>query len=65
MARRVTEWLEGLAGRGVTVLLGDPGRNFLPRERLTPLTRYRVPVNRDLEDREVRDTAVWRFKQGI
>jgi predicted nicotinamide N-methyase len=62
MAGRVTEWLAGLAGQGVTVLIGDPGRNFLPRERLEPLARYRVPVSRELEDSEVRDTAVWRFR---
>ncbi|MFP3944933.1 MAG: class I SAM-dependent methyltransferase [Alphaproteobacteria bacterium] len=63
MARRVTEWLSALAGQGVTVLIGDPGRNFLPRARLETLARYRVPVSRDLEDREVRDTAVWRFRR--
>lgn len=62
MADRVTEWLERLAGQGATVLLGDPGRNFLPREKLESLARYRVPVSRELEDREVRDTTVWRFR---
>ena len=34
----------GLAGRGATVLIGDPGRSYLPRERLEALATYEVPV---------------------
>jgi len=62
LAGRVTEWLAGLVALGVRVLIGDPGRNFLPRDRLEPLASYQIPVSRDLEDREVRDTTVWRFR---
>jgi predicted nicotinamide N-methyase len=58
MAGRVTAWLCGLAGRGTLVLLGDPGRAYLPGG-LHERARYNVPTSRDLEDRESRDTVVW------
>ena len=61
MATRVTDWLESLARRGALVLIGDPGRSYLARERLEPIAQYEVPVTRDLEDSEVKKTSVWRF----
>ncbi|MFN7243408.1 MAG: class I SAM-dependent methyltransferase, partial [Dietzia cercidiphylli] len=42
-----------------TVLLADPGRAYLPREGLEPIARFRVPVSRDLEDREERETTIY------
>ena len=64
LAARVTAWLEALAARGATVLIGDPGRAYLPRERLDPLASYQVPVTRALEDAEIKATSVWRFRAG-
>lgn len=61
-ARRTGAWLENLVARGATVLIGDPGRAFLPRERLQRLAGYTVPVTRDLEDRDVRQARVWRYR---
>lgn len=61
-ARRVAEWLEHLARSGATVLIGDPGRSYLPKERLERLAEYRVPVTRSLEDAEIKVSAVWRFR---
>ena len=60
MGARVTEWLLALAARGRTVLLGDPGRSYLAKDRLERLAEYAVPTTRALEDTEVRRTAVWR-----
>lgn len=60
MTARVWPWLRAAAGRGAVVLLADPGRAYLPREGLVPLTRFRVPVSRDVEDREERETTVYR-----
>jgi predicted nicotinamide N-methyase len=34
MADRVIPWLRALAGSGVTVLMGDPGRAYLPAQGL-------------------------------
>ena len=63
-ARLIGDWLEESARRGTRVLIGDPGRSFLPRERLEKLAEYTVPVTRDLEDREVRQAKVWSFKNA-
>lgn len=61
-AAKIGAWLEGLARRGATVLIGDPGRTFMPKDRLDALARYDTPVTRDLEDLDVRMARVWRFK---
>jgi predicted nicotinamide N-methyase len=58
-ADRVTAWLRGLAGRGRRVLLGDPGRAYLPAEGLDLRARYVVPTSFELEDREIREGTVW------
>lgn len=61
LAGRVADWLGGLHAAGATVLIGDPGRAYLPKERLETLATYEVPVMRSLEDAEVKRTSVWRF----
>lgn len=61
IAARVTDWLGGLHTRGATVLLGDPGRTYLPRDRLGIVASYEVPVSRSLEDAEIKRSQVWRF----
>lgn len=60
-AERLTPWFSRLSERGTTVLVGDPGRSYLPRHRLEKLAEYEVPVTRALEDAEVKRTTVWRF----
>jgi predicted nicotinamide N-methyase len=62
MAAAVTGWLARLAARGARVLIGDPGRFYLARERLERVAHYAVPVTRELEDCEIKDTGVYRFK---
>lgn len=54
-------WFTALADDGKLVLVGDPGRSYLPKERLEKLAVYEVPVTRALEDSEVKKTTVWRF----
>jgi predicted nicotinamide N-methyase len=62
IAARMTEWLLALQLRGATVLVGDPGRSYLPKDRLEELACYRVPVTRALEDTEIKVSRVWRFR---
>ena len=62
MARQVIDWLWELNDTGLTVLIGDPGRTYLARDRLESIATYRVPVSRDLEDSEIKKSSVWRFK---
>ena len=64
LAERLTHWLRDAAGRGATVLLGDPGRAYLPKEGLAALARYAVPTPLDLEDRILREGVVWRLAPG-
>jgi len=58
-AERAFAFLSEQAVRGATVLIGDPGRSYLPKDKLRKLTEYKVPVTRDLEDAEIKNTAVW------
>jgi predicted nicotinamide N-methyase len=61
MAERVTDWLESLAAKGTRVLIGDPGRTYLARDRLEAIAEYNIPVTRELEDMEIKRTQVWAF----
>lgn len=61
MAEKVIAWFRALAGRGVAVLMGDPGRAYLPQSGLLELARYWVPTSLELEDRTERETIVWRL----
>ncbi len=63
LAARVTEWLFALSRRGATILIGDPGRSYLPKDRLENLAVYEVPVTRTLEDSDIKRSGVWRFRQ--
>jgi predicted nicotinamide N-methyase len=58
-AERLLPWLAALKQRGGRVLVGDPGRAYLPKSGLTRLAQYEVPVTRALEDAEVKRTTVW------
>ncbi len=61
VASRCYQWLLNAHEKGVDVLIGDPGRSYLPREKLKQVAEYSVPVSRDLEDMEIKRTAVWRL----
>ena len=47
------------------ILIGDPGRSYLPKELLMSVAQYQVPVSRDLEDSEIKKTSVWRFLSAL
>ncbi|MDB5442564.1 MAG: ribosomal protein methyltransferase [Phenylobacterium sp.] len=59
LAARVMAWLAAAKAAGATVLIGDPGRSYFPRHGLTKLAEYQVQTTRELEDIEVKKTAVW------
>jgi predicted nicotinamide N-methyase len=50
LAARVTPWLRRARDRGIDVLLGDPGRRYLPTSELIELAAYDVRTTTDLED---------------
>ncbi|HEX6498705.1 MAG TPA: 50S ribosomal protein L11 methyltransferase [Micromonosporaceae bacterium] len=64
MASRVLDFLDRARRRGVDVLVGDPGRAYLPRERFAPVAVYDVPVSRALESADSKRTTVWRLAHG-
>jgi predicted nicotinamide N-methyase len=61
LAERLLAWLGDCVGAGATVLLGDPGRSYFPKSGVTKLATWHVQTTRDLEDREIRETGVYRF----
>jgi predicted nicotinamide N-methyase len=61
MTGRVLPFLERAGDGGSVVLLGDPGRAYLPRERLEELTVYDVP---DAAGGGPRRATVWRWSQA-
>ena len=61
LADRVMAWLTAARAAGARVLIGDPGRSYFPRSGLVKLAEYRVPTTRELEDAEVKRTAVWKI----
>lgn len=61
MAARVTDWLDALSQRGAIVLIGDPERMYLAKNRLEPLAEYTIPVSRDLENSDTKLGKVWKF----
>ena len=61
LAERLLAWLKDRAHRGAMVLLGDPGRSYFPKGGIEKLQGYQVQTTRDLEDREIRDTGVYRL----
>lgn len=62
LAAAVMKWFETLRDRGAKVLIGDPGRSYLPQDRLVSLATYRVPVTRELEDAEIKVSHVWALR---
>src|SRR5689334_1465681 len=49
MTAAVIPWLRARVAAGARVLLGDPGRAYLPSEGLVELRRMRVPLVDDVE----------------
>ena len=60
MAGRVEVWLKALSAAGKLVLMGDPGRTYLPRDGLERVTGYAVKTTREIEDTDLRNAVVWR-----
>lgn len=63
MAEAVFAWLRRNAAAGKSVLLGDPGRSYLPVHGLQEVARYDIPTSLQLENRGMKETVVWRVLQ--
>ena len=61
MTRHIMPWLQAMA-REAEVILADPGRNYRPADGMRALATYDVPTSRELEDREMRRTVLYRIE---
>jgi predicted nicotinamide N-methyase len=61
MANDLVEWLRAAHRAGMRVLLGDPGRKYLPPD-LVRLASYQVRTTREIEDSEVKESGVFTFE---
>jgi predicted nicotinamide N-methyase len=61
MAGRVLPFLRRAASRGALVLVGDPGRAYLPTDRVVRQKSYEVPVEEALESVPIRTTTIWQI----
>ena len=61
LAERLLCWLNDCARHGADVLVGDPGRAYFPSTSVSRLATYKVHTTRELEDREIRETSVYRL----
>jgi len=58
LAARALAYCQRAAAFGATVLVGDIGRKFLPRELMLELAAYDVPVIADLESTAIKKALV-------
>jgi predicted nicotinamide N-methyase len=58
MTERVLPFLADARAAGAEVLIGDPGRPYLPAARLVAVARHQVP---ETEGPGTRLTTVWRL----
>ena len=62
LAARVLPWLHRARDRGIDVLVGDPGRRYLPTDDLVELAVYDVRTTTELEDMELKRGRVYALR---
>jgi predicted nicotinamide N-methyase len=62
LAERVMPWLRAAGERGVDVLVGDPGRRYLPTRELVEVACYDVRTTTELEDLDRKQARVYRLR---
>ncbi|MGZ9160522.1 MAG: class I SAM-dependent methyltransferase [Candidatus Limnocylindrales bacterium] len=62
LAERVLPWLQRVRDRRIDVVVGDPGRRFLPVDALVEVATYGVRTTTDLEDLALTRAWVYRLR---
>ncbi len=62
LADRVLPWLRRASDQGIDVLVGDPGRRYLPTNQLLELAAYDVRTTTELEDLELKQGRVYALR---
>ena len=63
-AARVTPWLRRASDAGLDVLIGDPGRRYLPVAELVKVAAYDVRTTTELEDLDLKRGTVYRLRSA-
>ena len=64
LAERATAWLRRARAAGIEVVLGDPGRRYLPLESVVELASYDVRTTTVLEDLEHKQGHVFSLRDA-
>jgi len=62
LAERVQPWLRRVRAAGIDVLIGDPGRRYLPTDDLDELAEYEIRTTTELEDLDRKRAWVYRLR---
>jgi predicted nicotinamide N-methyase len=62
LAGRILPWLHRARDRGIDILVGDPGRRYLPSDELVELASYDVRTTTELEDLERKHGRVYALR---
>jgi predicted nicotinamide N-methyase len=62
LAERALPWLRSARDRGIDVIVGDPGRRYLPTDALDELACYDVRTTTELEDLELKQGRVYALR---
>lgn len=62
-AAQVGRWLANAQARGIEVLIGDPGRRYLPMRDLLEVASYEVRTTTELEDLARKGAGVYAFRR--
>jgi predicted nicotinamide N-methyase len=62
LAERLLPWLRRAQASGIDVLIGDPGRRYLPTDALVELARYDVRTTTELEDLDHKQGRVYAMR---
>ncbi len=65
LAARVLPWLRRAADAGLDVVVGDPGRRYLPLAELEEIASYDVRTTTELEDRAQQVGRVFRLRSAL
>jgi predicted nicotinamide N-methyase len=62
LAERVMPWLRRAHAAGMDVLVGDPGRRYLPADQLVEIATYQVRTTTELEDLALKQGRVYTLR---
>jgi predicted nicotinamide N-methyase len=61
-AERILPWLQRASGVGIHVVVGDPGRRYLPTDDLVEIASYDVRTTTELEDLDHKQGRVFTLR---